>query len=336
MATAVGAGSLRVRGLEVAARDGGRILHGVDLDLQPGEILGIVGESGSGKSTMCRAIARILPAGLEVRGGTASVGDADLLGPPASRVHRMPVGGIGMIFQEPRAALNPVMRVGDQLIEALRARSDLSRGAARKRGIELLESLGLPEPATRMSSYPDEFSGGQCQRLVTALALAGEPSVLLADEPTSALDVTTQAQILELLGELARERRMGVVVVSHNYAVVARLCTRTMVMYAGRVVEDGPTEELLFRPRHPYTQALIGSLPDVDRRVAELAVIPGRAPAVGAVVEGCPFRPRCAHAEDVCAEGSIPLYEVAQNHRTACKRVREIWPPAGSGSGVAA
>lgn len=335
MATAVGTGALRVRDLQVAARGGGTILHGVDLDLEPGEILGIVGESGSGKSTMCRAIARILPAGLEVRGGSARVGDVDLLGPPAARVHQMATGGVGMIFQEPRAALNPVMRVGPQLVEALRARSDLSRKAARIRAVELLERLGLPEPAKRLDSYPDEFSGGQCQRLVTAVALAGEPSVLLADEPTSALDVTTQAQILELLSELARERRMGVVVVSHNYAVVARLSTRTMVMYAGRVVEEGPTAELLFRPRHPYTQALIASLPDVDRRVAELAVIPGRAPAVGAKVEGCPFMPRCAHATPVCATGSIPLRDVVPGHRSACKRVGEIWP-VGPGSGLPA
>lgn len=332
MATATQTAALTVRDLQVMAklrRERKVILRGVDLDLQPGEILGIVGESGSGKSTLCRALARILPLGLTVERGMARLGDTDLLAGPPSRVHGMAQGGVGMIFQEPRAALNPVMRVGDQLIEAVQARTSLGRREARADAVKLLERLGLPEPERRMSSYPDEFSGGQCQRLVTAVALAGNPSVLLADEPTSALDVTTQAQILELLRELVQERRMGMVVVSHNYAVVAQLCSRTLVMYGGKVVEEGPTAELLFRPRHPYTSALIGSLPDVDHRVDELAVIPGRPPVAGEAVDGCPFRPRCPHAEDVCAQGDPPLEPVVPGHRSACVRVREIWPAHG-------
>jgi len=329
MATAMATAALSVRDLRVVARSRGErklILRGVDLDLQPGEILGIVGESGSGKSTLCRALARILPLGVVVEAGTAQLGDTDLLASAPSRVHGMSAGGVGMIFQEPRAALNPVMRVGDQLVEALQARTSLGRREARTEAVELLDRLGLPEPERRMSSYPDEFSGGQCQRLVTAIALAGNPSVLLADEPTSALDVTTQAQILELLKDLVRERRMGMVLVSHNYAVVAQVCNRALVMYGGKVVESGPTTELLFRPRHPYTSALIGSLPDVDRRVDELAVIPGRPPLAGETVDGCPFRPRCAHAREVCAQGDQPLASVAPGHRSACVRVHEIWP----------
>ncbi len=329
MATATETAALTVRDLRVVATVRGErkvILRGVDLDLQPGEIIGIVGESGSGKSTLCRALARILPLDVVIESGTARLGGTSLLAGSPSRVHGMAQGGVGMIFQEPRAALNPVMRVGDQLVEALQARTSLSRREARADAVELLHRLGLPEPERRMSSYPDEFSGGQCQRLVTAIALVGNPSVLLADEPTSALDVTTQAQILELLKNLVRERQMGMVLVSHNYAVVAQLCSRTLVMYGGKVVEAGPTAELLFRPRHPYTSALIGSLPDVDHRVDELAVIPGRPPVVGEALDGCPFRSRCAHARDVCAHGDPPLEPVVPGHRSACVRVREIWP----------
>ena len=322
--------ALVVRDLSVVARAQGKtrpLLRGIDLQLEPGEILGVVGESGSGKSTLCRALARILPPALSVDGGTATLGEVDLLRQPAAAIHRLRAGGVGMIFQEPYAALNPVMRVGDQMIEAVRARRPLSQTEARRETIELLEHLGLPEAERRLSAYPHEFSGGQCQRLATAVALAGDPSVLFADEPTSALDVTTQAQILDLLKALARERRMGVVLVLHNYAVVAQLCRRTMVMYAGSVVEEGPTAQLLSEPRHPYTAALIAALPQVDRRLPTLAVIPGRPPVPGETREGCPFQPRCKHAEEQCARGAIPLAAVAPGHLSACKRVEEIWPP---------
>jgi peptide/nickel transport system ATP-binding protein len=323
---------LEIRGLVVTGRAYGHdvpILNGVDLDLQSGEILGVVGESGSGKSTLCRAAARMLPSDLTVQAGTIRLGEVDVLGVKPDRLHRMPAGGVRMIFQNPLTALNPVMTVGDQCVEAARARHRIGRAEALSRSVEILERMGIKDAASRMKDYPYQFSGGQRQRIVVSIALAGDPAVLLADEPTSALDVSTQASLLELIKEICAERQTSVLFVSHNYAVVSQLCSRVLVLYAGQMMELGPSRTLLSQSRHPYTAALIASLPSIEHRVARLTAIPGQPPRVGDAPAGCPFWPRCPHADDECRSAPIQIREVAPGHGTACRRAEAIWPSIG-------
>jgi peptide/nickel transport system ATP-binding protein len=321
--------ALEIRGLVVTGRAAGRpvpILGGVDLDLRPGEIVGVVGESGSGKSTLCRAIARMLPSGLTVQEGSVTMGGVDVLRGRPGQLHRMPAGGVRMVFQNPLTALNPVMTVGDQCVEAALARRKISRSAALERSVEILERMGIRNAASRMKDYPYQFSGGQRQRIVISIALAGDPAVLLADEPTSALDVSTQASLLELIKEVSAERQTAVLLVSHNYAVVSQLCSRVLVLYAGQMMELGPSRALLTQSRHPYTSALIASLPSIETRVARLPAIPGQPAAAGHVPDGCPFWPRCEHADDGCRSDPIPMREIAPGHASACRRVEAVWP----------
>jgi oligopeptide/dipeptide ABC transporter ATP-binding protein len=324
--------ALQIRGLVVTGRANGRhvpILNGVDLDLRSGEILGVVGESGSGKSTLCRAAARMLPSELTVQAGTIHLGDVDVLGVKPDKLHRLPAGGVRMVFQNPLTALNPVMTVGDQCVEAVRARHQISRADALARSVEILERMGIKDAASRMKDYPYQFSGGQRQRIVVSIALVGDPAVLLADEPTSALDVSTQASLLELIKEVCAERQTSVLFVSHNYAVVSQLCSRVLVLYAGQMMELGPSQSLLTQSRHPYTSALIASLPSIEHRVARLRAIPGQPPRVGEAPAGCPFWPRCPHAEDECRSAPIQMREIAAGHSTACRRADSIWPSPG-------
>jgi oligopeptide/dipeptide ABC transporter ATP-binding protein len=323
--------ALEIRGLRVISRSGGRkvpILRDVGLDLNPGEILGVVGESGSGKSTLCRAIARRLPNGLTVEAGTIRMGGQDVLGMKASQLHRMREHGVRMVFQNPMTALNPVMTVGEQCVEAARAGRRLSRSAALASSIEILERMGIRNAASRMRDYPHQFSGGQRQRIVVSIALAGDPAVLLADEPTSALDTSTQAALLDLIREICAERRTAVLFVSHNYAVVSQLCSRVLVLYAGQMMELGPSRALLAASRHPYTSTLIASLPSIETRAPRLQAIPGQPPAVDSVPDGCPFRPRCGHAREECAVTPIAMQEIGPGHGTACRRATEIWAEA--------
>jgi peptide/nickel transport system ATP-binding protein len=320
---------LAVDGLTVGTGRGRNqhlLLDSVDLHLAESEIVGVVGESGSGKSTLCRAIARLLPQNLVVRSGSATLRGTDLLRSSQSSVHRMRPGGISMVFQSPFNALNPVLPVGVQVVEAFRPRGHTAKIKAVDRSVQLLERMGINDAGRRLHDYPHQFSGGQRQRIVIAIALATEPAVLLADEPTSALDVTTQAGILQMFSEIARERGTSILLVSHNYAVVSQSCARVIVLYAGRVLESGPTDELLFTPRHPYTAALIGSLPSMDQKTERLEAIPGSPPSLGEFPVGCAFRPRCTHAEDRCATGAVQLRPLDRAHATACIRVREIWP----------
>lgn len=324
--------ALQIRGLVVTGRANGRavpILNGVDLDLRSGEILGVVGESGSGKSTLCRAAARMLASELTVQAGTIHLGDVDVLAVKPDKLHRIPAGGVRMVFQNPLTALNPVMTVGDQCVEAVRARHQTSRAEALSRSVEILERMGIKDAARRMKDYPYQFSGGQRQRIVVSIALAGDPAVLLADEPTSALDVSTQASLLELIKEVCLERQTSVLFVSHNYAVVSQLCSRVLVLYAGQMMELGPSQSLLTQSRHPYTSALIASLPSIEHRVARLRAIPGQPPRVGEVPAGCPFWPRCPHADDQCRSAPIQMRKIAPGHSTACRRVEAIWPSLG-------
>jgi oligopeptide/dipeptide ABC transporter ATP-binding protein len=327
--------ALQIRGLSVTSRAAGRqlpILRDIDLDLSTGEIMGVVGESGSGKSTLCRAIARLLPSGLTVEAGSILLGDMDVLQAKPGQLHRMPRRGVRMVFQNPMTALNPVMTVGDQCIEAARAGRRISRAKALAQSVEILERMGIKNAVSRMKDYPYQFSGGQRQRIVISVALAGDPAVLLADEPTSALDVRTQAALLDLIREICAERQTAVLFVSHNYAVVSQLCSRVLVLYAGQTMEIGPSTSLLTTSRHPYTSALIASLPSIENRVSRLSTIPGQPPAVGELPGGCPFWPRCPHADDGCRSAHIQMRETAPGHRTACRRADMIWPP-GSNAG---
>ena len=319
---------LTVRDLRVVAHTGSgpaAVLDQIDLSLARGEVLGIVGESGSGKSTLCRALARILPDTLEIASGDVTLAGRDLMSLGPHEVHLLGREGLGMVFQDPAGALNPVMRVGDQIVEAILARGDSHKRAAVAETLALLERMGIPDPEERFGAYPHEFSGGQQQRLVIAVALAGGMTLLLADEPTSALDVRTQAQILELIRDLSRQG-LGVLLVSHDFAVVAQICSRVLVLYAGRICEIGPTRDLLARPRHPYTKALIGALPDIAHARPRLDVIRGQHPVVGVPVPGCPFHPRCGHAVERCESADVPLVEVGAGRQSTCIRVDEIWP----------
>ncbi len=317
---------LAVRDLSIdltGARRAWPVVEDVSLDVRRGEIVGLVGESGSGKTTLCRAVAGLLHEGMRLTSGSIHLGDSDVTRMSPRTLHRMRPRGLSMIFQDPLAALNPVMRIGDQIVEALGARGLRSRREARRTAIELLERMGVDAAAQRMPAYPSELSGGQRQRVMIAMAMAGEPRLLLADEPTSALDVTTQAEILNLLRELARDRGVSILLISHDYGVVSELCEQVNVMYAGRLVESGPTATILGRPGHPYTSGLIASLPSIERRLDRLPAIRGRAPSPLERLPGCPFLPRCPRGVPaICQEAPMTLDPLTDDpaHRTACIR----------------
>ncbi|MDQ3210693.1 MAG: ABC transporter ATP-binding protein [Actinomycetota bacterium] len=306
---------LRVEGLEVVyhTREQPLVaLSDVSFEVRPGEILGVVGESGCGKSTLSAALMRLLPPNGETTAGTIRLGEHDVLslGPEALRELRG--RDIGMIFQDPLTSLNPTFSVRTQLIDAQKAHRP-HRGRndedLRRRAIELLEQVGIPDPAQRIDDYPHQFSGGMRQRIMIAMALLLEPAVLIADEATSALDVTLEAQILELLRRLRHERGTAILFISHDLGVVAQLCDRILVMYAGSTVELGDVLPTFERPLHPYTQALIAAAPTRGRRGEPLATIPGKVPSLSALPTGCKFAPRCAHVQDVNLEREPELAE---------------------------
>jgi oligopeptide/dipeptide ABC transporter ATP-binding protein len=313
--------SVRDLRLEFDAGDGRRIdlVTSAALTARRGEVVAVVGESGSGKSLTLRAIAGLLPPGIEIGDGSIDVGGIDVVGADAKAMRRLRGGEVGMIFQEPMTALNPTMRIGAQIAEAARAHGKLSRTEAKARAIELLAQMGFAEPERRYRLYPHELSGGMRQRVVIAIALAGGPSLLLCDEPTTALDATVTMKVLDLIVGLAAELDLGIVLVTHDLGVAARVCDRIVVMYAGRVVEEGPPEELLQYPRHPYTLALLQAVPTRDSTIEELRAIPGTPPTAGEIPTGCPFRTRCAFAQPLCAE-PVELKEVAPERTTACHR----------------
>ncbi|MBS1678406.1 MAG: ABC transporter ATP-binding protein [Actinobacteria bacterium] len=289
------------------------------LSARRGEVVAVVGESGSGKSLTLRAIAGLLPVGIEVAGGRIDVDGIDVVGADAKTMRALRGGVVGMIFQEPMTALNPTMRIGAQIAEAARAHGKLSGGEAKARAIELLGQMGFTEPERRYRLYPHELSGGMRQRVVIAIALAGGPSLLLCDEPTTALDATVTMKVLDLIVGLASELDLGIVLVTHDLGVAARICDRIVVMYAGRVVEEGSPEELLQYPRHPYTLALLQAVPTRESTIEQLQAIRGTPPTAGEIPAGCPFRPRCAFAEPECA-APVELAEVTPGRVTACRR----------------
>jgi peptide/nickel transport system ATP-binding protein len=309
---------VELRGLAVSF-DGQPALRGIDLAIGAGEAVGMVGESGCGKSVTWLAALGLLPRHARVT-GSVRLGGEEILGAPPARLDRVRGGRVAMIFQDPASSLNPVHRIGTQVTEALALHRGLGGAAARAEAKRLLDQVGIPDAARRLDAYPHELSGGQNQRVMIAIALAGRPELLVADEPTTALDVTIQAQILDLLGQLRRETGMALVLISHDLGVVAEACDRVAVMYAGRVVEEAPIGRLFDRPSHPYTRGLLGALPPIDGPRRRLSAIPGGVPEPWAMPPGCPFAPRCASHIPSCDAVVPPLLRLHPDHGAACIR----------------
>ncbi|OLF11058.1 methionine ABC transporter ATP-binding protein [Actinophytocola xinjiangensis] len=312
--------------VEFRTRDGvAKVLNGVSYHVDAGETLAVLGESGSGKSVTAQAVMGILdepPAA--VTGGEIRYHGEDLLKVSAQRRSDVRAEGIAMIFQDALSALNPVYTVGFQIEEQLRVRLGMSRQEARKRAIALLDLVRIPNAARRVRQYPHEFSGGMRQRAMIAMSLALDPEVLIADEPTTALDVTVQAQIMDLLKEIQTERRMGLILITHDLGVVAEVADRIAVMYAGRIVEYADAVSLYRRPGHPYTAALMESLPRLDLKGHELKTIKGLPPSLLAIPPGCPFHPRCAMAQDRCRTEVPAEYRLGLGRTSRCHFAEEM------------
>jgi peptide/nickel transport system ATP-binding protein len=294
---------LTVRDLGVSVNDQ-PLVEDVGFTIRRGERVGLIGESGSGKSLTALSILGLLPEGLEASGSVRLAGvEHDLVGADERRMSRVRGKDVAMVFQEPMTALNPTMKVGAQVAESLTVHGTLPNKDAAQAAVELLAQVGLPDPAAAAEAYPHQFSGGQRQRIVLALALANDPALLVCDEPTTALDVTVQAMVLDLIVRGVQDRSSAMLFITHDLAVVATACERVLVMYGGRVVEAGPVEQVFTRPRHRYTEGLIGAsdLTRVDER-GRLGTVPGSVPAAGQFPAGCVFRNRCAHATQECAE----------------------------------
>jgi oligopeptide transport system ATP-binding protein len=300
-----------------------RAVDGVSFDLERGETLGIVGESGSGKSVTCYSIMGLIPQPPgRIESGSAVFDGTDLLSAPAAQVRAIRGKRIAMIFQDPMTSLNPYLRISEQLIEPLLIHEKLSKPEALKRGLAMLEAVGINDAAKRMSLYPHEFSGGMRQRVMIAMALITKPELLIADEPTTALDVTVQAQILELIKAMQRELGMAVIFITHDLGVVSGLCDRVQVMYAGRIVERADTRTLFKAPQHPYTRALQRSIPALQQKGTELYTIRGLPPDLSKSQPGCPFAPRCEFAISECSATTPALAVSGVGHAHACLRVQ--------------
>ena len=314
---------LRVEGLEVDFISRGSVtaaVRSLSYELAAGETLAILGESGSGKTVAALAVAGILespPA--RIAAGQILVDGADLLKMSATRVRREYQGEqIAMVFQDALAALNPAYPVGVQISEGYRLKRGVSRADARRRAIELMDRVRIPAASTRVDDYPHQFSGGMRQRIVIAMACALDPRILIADEPTTALDVTVQAEIIDLLREVQLESNMGMILISHDLGVVARVADRVAVMYAGRIIETGNVDAVYRMPGHPYTEALLEAIPRPDQRADRLRALPGSPPLLSQPIIGCSFAPRCAYAQEICKSDSPPLFELRDSHRSAC------------------
>ena len=314
---------LDVQGLKTVFKTRGGEVHAVNdvsFNLKAGELLGVVGESGSGKSVTMMSLLGLLPMPpAEIRAGRVMFDGQDLLKVSAEELRKVRGGKIGFIFQDPMTSLNPVFTVGYQIAEPLRKHMGMSKKEAAARSQELLELVGIPDAERRLDDYPHQFSGGMRQRVMIAIALACDPQVLIADEPTTALDVNIQAQILELMQELREKLGMAVIWITHDLGVIAGIADRVMVMYGGQVVEHAPVQELFSNPQHPYTAALLKTIPSISgKRAARLTVIEGQPPLVVGAPTSCPFRERCAKAMPVCAVKVPTRYEIGAGHDTAC------------------
>ncbi len=318
---------LSVRDLEIRfATDGGEVtvVDGVGFDVAPGEVVGLVGESGSGKSMTSLGIMRLIPTPPGwIERGSVTFDGKDVLAMSAGELRSVRGKDISMVFQDPMSSLNPSFTIGNQLIETVRLHTDLRTRAARARAAELLDMVGISDPEVRLNQYPHQLSGGMRQRVMIAQALACEPRLLIADEPTTALDVTIQAEILDLLRSLQRRLGMSMIFVTHDLGVVADVCDRVVVLYAGQVVEQAPVEELFRSPRHPYTRALLKAMPQVAGAGERLTAIPGVVPLPSALPAGCRFGPRCPHQEAVC-DVPVALTGRPLLHEVRCVRAEEL------------
>ncbi|HUE76380.1 MAG TPA: ABC transporter ATP-binding protein [Longimicrobiales bacterium] len=313
---------LEVRDLRTYFHTGDGIakaVDGVSFHVERGEVLGIVGESGCGKSVTSLSVMGLVAEPGRIEEGSSIVYDGrELTGLSEKELRAIRGNDIAMIFQEPMTSLNPVFRVGEQIAEAVRLHRGLSKKEARARAVELLQLVGIPVPERRVDEYPHQLSGGMRQRVMIAMALANEPDLLIADEPTTALDVTIQAQILELLNGIRQRLGMGILLITHDLGVVAEVCDRVIVMYAGQVVEEGTVADIFERPSHPYTQGLLAAVPRADRKAGRLAVIPGTVPPPTRWPTGCRFHDRCPYAWDLTREQMPPLFDLEGGHRSRC------------------
>ncbi len=299
-----------------------KAVDGIDVTVKRGEVLGIVGESGCGKSVTSLSIMRLIGQPGKIVEGEIFFDNENLLNLPESKMIHIRGNRISMIFQQPQSCLNPVFRVGEQLSEVLFIHQDLGKEAGEKRAVELLSMVGIPEPESRIKAFPHELSGGMAQRVMIAMALACVPELLIADEPTTALDVTIQAQILDLMRNLRTKMDTSIILITHDLGVVAEMCDRVTVMYAGRIVEEAPIVDLFKKPKHPYTAALIGSTPVLGQADKELTTIPGSVPNLIHLPEGCKFAPRClARVEnelEICTQEEPDLIPVGPNRAVRC------------------
>jgi peptide/nickel transport system ATP-binding protein/oligopeptide transport system ATP-binding protein len=319
---------LEVRGLKTVFRTRGGEIHAVNdvsFHLERGELLGVVGESGSGKSVTMMSLIRLLPSPpADIRAGEVLLNGQDLLKMDAEALRQVRGARVGFVFQDPMTSLNPVFTIGSQIMEPLRAHMGMTKAQAEARAVELLELVGIPDAKKRLKAYPHQFSGGMRQRVMIAIALACDPDVLIADEPTTALDVTIQAQILELVKELRQKLGMAIIWITHDLGVIAGIADRVMVMYGGQVVEQAPVRELFANPQHPYTRALLKTIPKISgARDARLKVIEGQPPIMGGAPVACPFRDRCEYRHDACdrenpKRRAVDGLPVGRGHDVAC------------------
>lgn len=299
-----------------------KAVDGVSFDLNESEMLGIVGESGCGKSVTAFSILRLLPAGVGViEGGEILFEGKDIAKISEQELRSIRGNKISMIFQEPMTSLNPAYTCGNQVVEVLRTHRDLSKAETKTAAIEILKSVGIPSPEQRYKEYPHQLSGGLRQRVMIAIALACEPKILIADEPTTALDVTVQAQILELIKTLQAKRRMSVMLITHDLGVIADTCSRVVVMYASRIVEEGLVEEVFKNPKHPYTKALMESIPKLNEKRERLYTIEGSVPSPLEYNEGCHFANRCGLADEHCYSEEPPIKSISETHTAVCFKI---------------
>lgn len=292
-----------------------QVVRGVTLNVKKGEVLGIVGESGSGKSILMKSIMSLLPSGAEIESGKVLFNDIDIL----DKGEDIRGKEIAMIFQDPMTALNPLKKIGQHLIEVIVRTRDIKKSEAKKVAIEALSEVGIQEPEKRINQYPHEFSGGMRQRVLIAMAIACKPKLLIADEPTTALDVTIQAQIIQLLKDIKKNSDMSIILITHDLGVVASICDRVAVMYGGFIMEEGSVDEIFYEAKHPYTKALLNSIPRNNGSGKErLRIINGSAPSLLNPPKGCPFEERCENAKSICVNGVPDFREFSETHKARC------------------